>query len=378
MLKSEASAVPFPAHGTSPDREIAMSRTERLDRRPSICFISETSRIQRPLIDPSVRYRCYHPAEALSADGYGVTVTAAATFFAEPSFDYDIYVFHRPNVRHPAFDRTLDRLKSLGRTLIADYDDLIFGDADIASVSSIVKNGRKERDVAIAMFRDNAIALERFDRFSVSTQPLADRVREVRPGARIAVVPNELPDSTLRPHLAIGTAFRKRSPHVIGYFAGTKSHDADFPVVEKALLRVLSEDRRKSLLVVGPVRLPASIAALPNVRARDVVPYWYLPELMSACDTVIAPLEDTVFNRCKSRVKYLEAAISGCRLVATPIPDMSSVGASHITFARNDDEWYEGLSYLPSAESREALVRANVDFIARRDSVASLRAVGGF
>lgn len=343
-----------------------------------MCFVSETSRVELPLLDPSVRYRCYHPAEGLSKRGYRVTVCAAANFFAAPSFNYDIYVFHRPSASRRFFDRVIGHLRSLRRTLIADYDDLIFGDEDVALVSSASKNGTMDTRSVIRTFADNKRALESFERFTVSTQPLADRVRAIRPNGQVAIVANELPDSILRPHLKAGTAFRKRGTHVIGYFAGTRSHNMDFPIVKDVLHRVLSEDARRTLLVVGPVELSYGLASLPNVRVRDVVNYWHLPDLMSVCDTVIAPLEDTAFNTCKSRVKFLEAAIAGCRLVATPIPDFVAVGPSRVRFARTKDEWYSALTEQRGEPERRASIQSNLDFVSKRSAVAALMSVGGF
>jgi hypothetical protein len=62
---------------------------------------------------------------------------------------------------------------------------------------------------------------------------------------------------------------------------------------------------------------------------------------MSVCSCVIAPLEDTLFNSCKSRVKYLEASLSGCRLVASPIDDMRRVSAPNLALATKQSEWAE-------------------------------------
>lgn len=144
-------------------------------------------------------------------------------------------------------------------------------------------------------------------------------------------------------HQALGTPNRPRHGRNVGYFAGTKSHNLDFPVVAPALARLLSEDRNLHFTVVGPVELPGSVASLPNVRQMGPVNYNRLPGLMSRFATVIAPLEKSLFNECKSRVKYLEACLAGCRLVASPIPDMVTVGQQSVAFANDDNDWYENL-----------------------------------
>ncbi|MDX9886280.1 glycosyltransferase [Thauera sp.] len=345
-------------------------------KRKTICFISETGRGDRPLDDPSVRYRAYHPAEALLNAGHFCTVYSAMQFYKNPCFDYDVYVFHRPNMARPTFREVVAGLRRLGRILIADYDDLIFGNEELALGSSAVKNGTLTPERAIDAFASNLEGLRAFDRVTASTAPLAERVREYNPDAKVMVLPNIVSDSVLSFQESLGTPLRRRSASVIGYFAGTKSHDRDFPVVEAALHRVLSENSHFKLLVVGPVAVPQGIASLPNVSVAPVVNYLRLPGLMAKCSTVIAPLEDSAFNACKSRVKFLEAALSGCRLIASPIPDMQTIGPDHVTLAATTDDWYEALSEPLGSTEQRALVERNFAFLKDHRSVSGLFTLG--
>jgi len=329
----------------------------------SFCFVTETARVDRPVLDPSVRYRCFHPAEALAAKGHLCSVYSAPQFAARPSVDFDVYVFHRPSVARPAFRKVFERLSKLGRVLVADYDDLIFGSRETAACSSAVRNKGMTLDQATIAFDRNLEALNMFSRVTVSTAPLAARVRQANPSAKVQVIPNHITESMRGFHRRLGTATQKRSRRQIGYFAGTKSHDRDLPIAEEVLHRVLSENQDFSLLVVGPVRLPGSLASLPNVVCCEAVPYWRLPWLMALCHTVIAPLETSAFNDCKSRVKFLEAALAGCRLVATPIPDVRAIGERHITLCSTNEDWYRALSNPDQGLAHQALVDANLDFI---------------
>lgn len=316
-----------------------------LGRRERICFVSETGRGNRPILDPSVRYRCYHHAEALAAAGFVTAVLSASQFYSAPPTDYDIYVFHRPNYSRLNFSRTLEFLESRNKVLIADYDDLIFGNEIEALDSSGFKNNTLTEIGAIKAFSDNLKALRMFKRVSVSTAPLAAQALSHSKEFNVRIIPNHLPRALVNTHLSLGTTNRDRPARSIGYFAGTKSHNRDFPIVEHALHKVLSEDKSLVFSVVGPVNLPGGLASLPNVRQMGPVSYVRLPGLMSSFDTVIAPLETSRFNDCKSRVKYLEATLSGCRLVATPIPDMRAADiCNSISFASSDDDWYEALS----------------------------------
>ncbi|RBP88229.1 glycosyltransferase involved in cell wall biosynthesis [Rhodobacter sp. 140A] len=348
-----------------------------LTQRRSICFVSETGRVEDPLQDPSVRYRCYHPAEALVAEGHDCTVVAAATFYENPLLKHDIYVFHRPNMARANFAPVLAGLRKLGATLIADYDDLIFGDEELALVSSAVKNGTLTEEKAIVAFKSNLAGLRQFDKVTVSTEPLAARAREFNPDAEVCCAPNVIPESILSIQRANRTPFLKRSATNIGYFAGTRSHDKDFPIVEAALHRVLCENPHFNLLVVGPVVMPRSLAALPNVNTAPVVNFLRLPSLMSMCSSVIAPLEASKFNDCKSRVKFLEAAIGGCRLIASPIPDMQAIGEDRLTLATSTDDWYEALSAPLAPEARIELAKRNFAFLENTSYNDALKSLAG-
>lgn len=348
-----------------------------LKKKKSICFVSETGQTEHPLNDPSVRYRCFHPAEVLSRKGHFCSVYSAAKFYENPCLDFDTYVFHRPNVARKNFQRVVDNLHKMGRTLIADYDDLIFGGEDIALQSSAVKNATLTEEKAIAAFASNLSALKKFSRVTTSTRPLAAYVSKFNADAQVAVVENILPPSFVYMHDLLKTASILRPENTIGYFSGTKSHVRDFPVVEEVLYRVLLENPDFSLLVVGPLEISGALASLPNVSAGPVVNFLRLPSVMTKCATVIAPLEDGDFNACKSRVKFLEAAVSGCRLIATPIPDMVAVGDGRMAYATTQDEWYDALSFPPPGGRDMSVVKKNMKFLRDNLQVEGLELLGG-
>jgi glycosyltransferase involved in cell wall biosynthesis len=340
--------------------------------RMSVCFVSQTWSVERPLRDASSRYRCFHIAEALVEQGFFCSVFSAARFFADPILDYDVYIFHRPNVGNPGFSRVLQALRSRGAVLIADYDDLIFGDEGVALQSSLVKNGIHHPDKAAEIFMRNLEALMEFDKVTVSTAPLALRVKEFNPEADVSVVPNIIPPSILSVHGELETHLAPRPHTAIGYFAGTKSHDRDFPVVAEALHRVLMENPDFTLMVIGPVAVPRALAALPNVSTAPVVNFLRLPGLMTLCSTVIAPLEMSDFNACKSRVKFLEAALSGCRLLASPIPDMQAIGPARLGLMESLDDWYEALSAPVNSVDYRPQAVENYEFLRRTSHVDNL------
>ncbi|NUU33384.1 hypothetical protein, partial [Arthrobacter sp. C9C5] len=114
----------------------------------------------------------------LSGQGHFAPVYSATQFFKDPNFDYDVYIFHRPNTARKNFLPVLRHLRKAGKTLIADYDDLIFGDEGVALQSSAAKNGTLTPERAVAAFSSNLLGLREFDKVTVSTAPLAQRVED--------------------------------------------------------------------------------------------------------------------------------------------------------------------------------------------------------
>ncbi|WP_262027450.1 glycosyltransferase [Microvirga sp. Mcv34] len=276
-------------------------------------------------------------------------------FLENPCFAYDVYVFHRPSADVCGFQSSLEDLRRLGKRLLADYDDLIFGTDEEALSYSTFRSGLRSKKQVTAMFSANLLALLEFDLFSTSTDPLKQQVMRFKPSGRCETIPNAVPASIIS--IAEENAFflAPRSSNTVGYFAGTKTHDKDLPVAEEGVLSFLENDRTGRFLVVGPVSLPATLTDHPRVVQHGLVDYLYLPKLMQQCSTVVAPLEQTSFNDCKSRVKFLEASLAGCRLVATPIPDIRAVASHSADLPQTRDEWVAALARQHVEPVRAAL-----------------------
>ncbi|WP_154661295.1 glycosyltransferase family protein [Microvirga lotononidis] len=306
-------------------------------------------------MDSSTRYRCYHLAEALRAKGCHCVVVSLTEFLKNPCYAYNVYIFHRPSADVDRFHSTLEDLRRLGKRLLADYDDLIFGSAEEALLYPAFTSGLRTAKQVAAMFRANLLALLEFDFFTTSTEPLKRKVMEHKTNGRCEVVPNAVPDSVLAIAEENELHLTSRPSNVVGYFAGTKTHDKDLLLAEEGILRFLETDPEGRFLVVGPVSLPIALADHRRVIQHGVVDYLRLPKLMQQCSTVIAPLEQTIFNDCKSRVKFLEACLAGCRLIATPIPDMKAAACHWADLPQTQDEWQTALARKYSESVRSNL-----------------------
>ena len=330
--------------------------TERL----RILYISTTSRTGRPIMDPSVRYRCYHPAEVLNQSHF-VSVVSFAVFRQRPSYDYDVYIFHRPCRASVGIVR---ELRKAGKVLIADYDDLIFGNEEVALCSSIFLSGRSNAETARKIFADNLEALRQFDIFTVSTEPLAAEIYRYRPKATVSILHNFIPSSILRIARAERLINLPRDRNLLMYCPGSPSHERDFQWIEDILLRVLEKNKKLHLLLLGSLSATKSIRNHPAIFFHPLVDYWNLFGYMARAAWTIAPLEQNRFTECKSAVKFLESAVAGNLLFATPIHDMQRMAKKGATLMLPSgcEEWEESLSHLDDLDISN-IVGKNLQFL---------------
>ena len=301
--------------------------------------------MERPYLDPSVRYRCYNFAEAFVAQGDIADVVSFAKLDLQSLQNYDVCVFHRPPYGEKLF-RSLEILQKNHTPFFADYDDLIFNEK-YALASSIYKQGRAGREECLRIFSDNEKALRLFDNVTVSTHPLREKVLEIRPEAEVTVVYNALPESVLRD---IELHEYKKSacsgPKIISYLSGTASHNKDFEIVEDVLAELTRKHSGKAkLVIVGPLEF--SKEKFENIVHKRHVEFDRLFGFISRTNINIAPLEMNDFTNCKSGLKFFESAVLGIPTVSTPIADMLRFKDSDgIDYATEPQEWFDALETL--------------------------------
>lgn len=236
--------------------------------------------------------------------------------------------------------RLLGRCAKRGVLRIADFDDFLFTDAP--EFFPTVLSGRETLSRASARAMRHRRVMDQFDAFTVSTEALADEIRRAAPGAPLLVVPNGLSRSWVDRGASVYAAWKPGDPRVIRYLPGS-THDADFAVVVPALRRFLRSHPDVSLEVVGHLNWERQGFPVDRVRHREMVPYDYLPQFLASSWVNLAPLVDNRFNRCKSAIKFLEAAAFGCPTIASPIPAMAEHRDRGVILAATSAAWDSAL-----------------------------------
>lgn len=321
-------------------------------KRLKFAFISTTRQITNPIIDASVRYRCFNVAEALQASGYLVTVLPWVAGESE-LYNFDVYIFHRPNINQIKY---ISNLQKLNKCLIADYDDMIFGNAEHALTAPMALNDRDKEQEVIEYFRNNTLVLQYFDFITCSTKPLADHAKNFTT-AKIVQLHNTIADSVLS---FINNNFTNKKIYDFGYFAGTSSHQKDFEVIQKPLTKFLFENPYVNFLLIGDIKLDARLETLPNIHRSNLTYYLRLFDRIASCRYSISPLVNNFFNECKSNIKLLESSVAGTQLISTRIPDMQKAHEYKLSFADTENDWYEMFYYaITGSDNYEDLCLEN-------------------
>lgn len=354
----------------------------------------------------SKRYRVHNMMEYLRAAGYECEqmyeVDVDDPRKAAWMKGFDILVLFRAAMSD-YLRRVIEIARNSGIPLVFDIDDLIFDPAVVGAVDEIKDWPVARREEYLDGVRRYRHTLLACDAATLTTEPLAAAVRRsasiptyvVRNGVNAAQI-------TASQAALESRAKTKDGRVVIGYFSGTNTHRKDFREAASAIERVLELHPNVTLLIVGPLDLPAEYPLLrARVERHAFVEWGELPALIAQADINIAPLErDNIFCECKSELKYFESALLGVPTVASPSSPFANAIRDGDTglLSHTEAEWFSNLERLVvSSEERrrmgsraqrdalekytgealvQPLIRSYVDIIRRQRTRAGLRADG--
>lgn len=333
-----------------------------------VLFITDSRFDKLPSGDGSTRYRCFNVAEALIASGHRATVASLSEVMLDFIGGYDLISVLRPRVS-AGLRKLVRAAKRQSIPLVADFDDLIF-DISAAAESPLVLNGYADEKTVCRGFQKFAAACEWFDEFTVSTQPLAEAVERCFPGKPVSVVANGLSPLWLSyadSNLNTGSACEEGKESCISYLPGTRSHDADFRLIQPALTQWLALDATHRLRIVGELGVDDSVAATRQLLWEPLVPFFRLPEKIVNAGVTLAPLIGSRFNRAKSHIKFLESAAFGVPVVATPNADIEQHRSiAGLYCPDSSDDWLAAVTLAISQKDDEGIGAGLRDYVRNR------------
>ena len=317
-----------------------------------------------------LRYRAQLAAEGLRLHG----VAAEVRHYRDPELPRllglaDAVVVYRVPATVQVMELLAD-VRARPRTvpILFDVDDLIMDPGLAGEIVGLEVLDAAEHELwwrGVARYRTT---LEACDAYIGSTDGLCEHVGELtglpthrwangvgRVLARASEVERQRP--------------RSAGPLRIGYFSGTKTHDADWAVIETAVARVLRERPGVELWLGGLVTAgPALDEFAGRVRRLPMMPWTELPAALRDVDVNLAPLVlGNRFNEAKSAIKWLEAALVDTPTVASPTQPFTEAVEDGRTgvLARTEEQWVDGIGMLLDDE----LARRRMGALAGREAL---------
>jgi glycosyltransferase involved in cell wall biosynthesis/uncharacterized coiled-coil protein SlyX len=254
------------------------------------------------------------------------------------------------------------------KPVVFDMDDLLFFLPDCHP-------DRKARYYATSLLPMYQ-ALMDADLVTVSTPQLCDVLS--RYNRNVVVLPNYFEDSLWR--LAVPKE-RAEAPEVVsvGYMGG-QSHEPDLDYVVPALLELAKARPDRVSFRFWGVEPPAALRQSAEVawtpfRVSSYEEFAAFFQTQSA-DIFIAPLTDTLFNRCKSPLKFFEYSalgVPGVYSCLAPYQQVVSHGKNGL-LAGSPHEWSDCLVQLVDDVELRRLLAANAQAAIEADWLASRNA----
>ncbi len=311
--------------------------------------------VSKHVISPhgTTQLRCNQPAQYLRQLGYSVHVD---TIYRTAPRARKLIFAHRVTMdRYTADFFTCARAQ--GCRIVYDTDDLLF-DADGVAY---LRAGQKGAQYA-AGAEPYASAMAACDAVSVSTGYLATRAMAVNPNAHVLRNALGAPYLELAAQVNALRQTRHDEAVTLAYLSGSKSHDADFKVIEPHLLEILDRYPKARLLLVGALTISDAFERFgPRVERRGFVPYDSFARVFEQIDINLIPLETQhPFCHAKSELKFLEAAACGVVSIASPTePHKAVMRDAETGYLADGADWVEKLGALiESADARAAMGRA--------------------
>ena len=311
------------------------------------------------IIPQCTRYRVLNKAEQLRKHGFEVKVVNLSDFQLSMAQNASHIIIYRSPIS-PELLRLCHLAKDYGKPVFFDIDDLVFDTVYTDQLSYTQGLNQVEKGNYDAGVRNYGYMLENCDGAITSTNQLQEELKKYQ--STVLLNRNLASDELI----SISSQFLKDYSQVsdvvkIGYFSGSISHNENFELIKPAIKQLLTKYSNVQLHIVGILDIPQDMKPFENqIVTHDYVDWDKLPALISEVDINLAPLVDSIFNRAKSEIKWIEAALVKVPTVASKIGAFSDAVVDGETgLLATDEEWFDKLEALVlSPELRQKIADA--------------------
>ena len=311
------------------------------------------------IIPQCTRYRVLNKAEQLRKHGFEVKVVNLSDLQLSMAQNASHIIIYRSPIS-PELLRLCHLAKEYGKPVFFDIDDLVFDTVYTDQLSYTQGLNQVEKGNYDAGVRNYGYMLENCDGAITSTNQLQEELKKYQ--STVLLNRNLASDELI----SISSQFLKDYSQVsdvvkIGYFSGSISHNENFELIKPAIKQLLKKYSNVQLHIVGILDIPKDMKPFENqIVTHDYVDWDKLPVLISEVDINLAPLVDSIFNRAKSEIKWIEAALVKVPTVASKIGAFSDMVIDGETgLLATDDQWFDKLEALVlSPELRQNLAES--------------------
>lgn len=296
-------------------------------------------------------HRVFHLEEKLKSQGLAVTVVSHPLLMFESASELvkaDLLYIHRA-ANEAVIQSLIKAFQAQGKKVIFDIDDLVFDESIMGEISAIRGWPQEDLELYRTSVKRYFELMQMVDVIVTPTKYLSDRTHTLLHKPTF-VLQNGVDSETYKKALRIRKSKRVGKTITIGYFPGTKTHEEDFAVCKKALLRLLRELPQLHLRIVGPLDRSTEFDAFSDrVVWKALVPYEDLISEYRSIDISIAPLElNNAFCEGKSELKYYFAGLCGIPSVASSTATYKQVIQDGVNgfLAKTTEEWQAKLKQL--------------------------------
>lgn len=292
------------------------------------------------------RYRVLNKKEQLESLGYKVQVVNYSNArLCDMEYVKLVIVYRAPYLG--ILHSIADLCNKYSILILFDIDDLVI-DTKYTDLLDYTKNlskfAKKKYDRGVHYYKQ---LMSICDGVITSTSDLA---RELKGYTDLVLLNRNLASTKLVELSQRHIKYYDNSESIvkIGYFSGSITHNENFDLIKSAIINVLKKYKNVELHLVGYLSLPDDLRVYSDrVVVHDYVEWEKLPKLISEVDINLAPLVDNIFNRAKSEIKWLEAALVKVPTIASNIGAFKEMIVDRNTGVLADnDEWFEKLEQL--------------------------------
>ena len=311
------------------------------------------------IIPQCTRYRVLNKAEQLRKHGFAVKVVNLSDFQLSMAQNASHIIIYRSPIS-PELLRLCHLAKEYGKPVFFDIDDLVFDTVYTDQLSYTQGLNSVEKGNYDAGVRNYGYMLENCDGAITSTNQLQEELYKYQ--SKVLLNRNLASDDLIAISSQYIKDYSQTSDIVkIGYFSGSISHNENFELIKPAIKQLLEKYSNVQLHIVGILDIPKDMKPFENqIVTHDYVDWDKLPALISEVDINLAPLVDSIFNRAKSEIKWIEAALVKVPTVASKIGAFSDMVIDGETgLLATDDQWFDKLEALVlSPELRQNLAES--------------------